>query len=139
MADFVIKFYIICNSVKPQTQNNLNNTYLLSKYDKFMNEQLHLNIIEKVKNFDKIGETHYLPHKAVTRDEKERTKLWVVFDASCPSRKHGPSFNDILHAGPLLTPLLFDINCAIVSDIEEVFLQISLQKKHRNYTKFILF
>lgn len=110
MESFVIKVYIIYNSVKPQTQKTfLNHPCFLSKYDKFINEQLHLNIIKKVNNFDKISETHYLPHKAVTRDEKERTKLWVVFDASSTSRKRGPSFNNILHVGPLLTPLLFDI------------------------------
>ena len=88
-----------------------------------------MNIIEKVNNFDKIREAHYLPHKAVIRDKKETTKIRVVFDASCPSRKDGPSLNDILHAGPPLTPLLFDVMCkfrsynnALVSDIEKAFL-----------------
>ena len=65
-----------------------------------------------------------------------------MFDASCPSRKGGPSLNSILHAGPPLTPLLFDVmcnfqsyNCATVSYIEKAFLQISLAEKHKDYTE----
>ena len=48
---------------------------MLNEYDKIINEQLNLNIIEKVNKFDKIGETHYHPHKVVVRDEKETTKF----------------------------------------------------------------
>ena len=90
----------------PTQKRFLNNPYLLNKYGKIINEKLNLNIIEKVNYFDKIGETHYLPHKHVIRNEKEWKKIRVVHDASCPSRNVGSSLNDILHAGP---PLLFDI------------------------------
>ena len=89
----------------------LNNPDLLNEYDKIISEQLNLNIIEKVNSFDKIGETHYLPHKVVIRDEKETTKIRVMLDACCPSRKGGPSLNDVLHAGGPLTSLLFDVMC----------------------------
>ena len=67
----------------------------------------------------------------VIRDKKETTKILLVFDASLPSRKDGPSLNDILHGGWSLTSLLFDVTCkfqsynyAIVSDLEKVFLQV---------------
>ena len=103
---------------------------MLNKYGKIIHEQLSLKIIEKVNNFDKLGETHFLPHKAVITDEKETTKIWVAFDVICPRRKGKPSLNDILHAEPPLTSLLFDVmgkfgsyNYAIVSDTEKVFLQ----------------
>ena len=69
-----------------------------------------------------------------------------MFDACCPSRKGGPSLNDVLHAEGPLTPLLFDVMCkfrsynyAIVSDIEKAFLQTSLAEKHRDYTRLIWF
>ena len=59
-----------------------------------------------------------------------------MFDASCPSRKGGPSLNVVLHAEPPLAPLLFDVmcnfrsyNCTIISDIEKAFLQIILAEK----------
>ena len=68
----------------------LNNPDLLNEYDKIINEQLNLNIIEKVNNFDKIGETRYLPQKPLIRDEKETTKIRVVLDASFLSRKGEP-------------------------------------------------
>ena len=65
-----------------------------------------------------------------------------MFDVSCPSRKGRPSLNGILHAGPPLTPLLFDVmckfqfyNCATASYIEKAFLQISLAEKHKDYTE----
>ena len=56
---------------------------------------MNLKIIEKVSNFDKIGEAHYLPHKSVIKDEKNATKIRVLFDVSCPSRKGGLSLTSV--------------------------------------------
>ena len=101
---------------------------MLNKYDKIINDQLNLKIIEKVNNLDEFMENHYLPHKAVIRGEKEKTKNWMVFDSSCLSAKGGSSLNVILHTEPPLTLLLFGVMCkfrsyndAIVSDIEKYF------------------
>ena len=69
-----------------------------------------------------------------------------MFDASYSIKKGGPSLNDILYAGPPLTPLLFDVMCkfwsynyAIVSNIGKAFLEISLVEKHKDYTRFTWF
>lgn len=45
-----------------------------------------------------VGKTHYLPHHTVVREDKQSTKLQIVYDIS--ARSHGPSLNDCLYAGP---------------------------------------
>ena len=65
-----------------------------------------------------------------------------MYDASAKST--GPSLNDCLHAGPSLTPLIFDIllrfrvhPIAIVADIEKAFLNIAIAPKHRDVLRFL--
>ena len=67
-------------------------------------------IIEKVQ----LGEDeppgdkiHYLPHHAVVRQDKENTKVHVVYDAS--ARSDGPSLNDCFHPGPKFDRRIFDL------------------------------
>ena len=48
-----------------------------------------------------VEKTHYLPHRAVVRCDKETTKVRVVFDASAKSGNE-PSLNNCLYAGPCL-------------------------------------
>ena len=57
---------------------------LIEQYDNIIKEQKRENIIEEVSNDNEAveGVTHYLPHKAVIRDDKETTKMRMVFDAS---------------------------------------------------------
>ena len=84
------------------------NKELLFEYDKIINEQKSLNIVEKVTDY-KVRATYYLPHRPVIREEKKTTKTRIVFDASYKSRVEGPSLNDVLESGPSLTPLLTDV------------------------------
>ena len=79
----------------------------LVKYDKVITNQLEHGVIEKVESIGIPSKVKYLPHQAVIRDDHSSTKLRVVFDAS--SKTIGPSLNDILHTGPCLTPLFFDV------------------------------
>ena len=99
-------------------------------------------IIEKATEQADIGEVTYLPHRAVLREDKQTTKLRVVFDAS--AKKSGPSLNDCMYKGPCLIPLLYDMlvrfrinNVAIVADIEQAFLQISVAPIDRDYLRFL--
>ena len=44
------------------------------------------------------NKVHYLPHHGVVREDKDTTKLRVVYDAS--SKSSGPSLNECLYKGP---------------------------------------
>ena len=114
------------------------------QYHDYFNDQLEKGVIEKVDSNDhgKIGWTHYLPHHGVVREDKDTTKLRVVFDASC--RGSGPSLNDCLEAGPSLNPELFDVllrfrlfPIALVADIEKAFFMISVNPEDRDVLRFL--
>ena len=53
------------------------------------------------------GRVHYLPHHAVVRQDKQTTRLRVVYDASV--RADGPSLNDCLYTGPNFGQSTLDI------------------------------
>ena len=120
------------------------NPELFKNYDQIFQEQRKLGITEEVTDSGKIGETHYLPHQPVIRQDKETSKVRIVFDASAKSM--GPSLNDCLYKGPQLTPLIYDIllrfrsyAVALTADIEKAFLQISIDDTDRNYLRFLWF
>ena len=84
-----------------------NDSEILSQYNEIFEEQRHLGITETVSEPGKKGETHYLAHHPVIREDKDTTKLRIVFDAS--AKTFGPSLNECLYKGPQLTPLVFNI------------------------------
>ena len=88
------------------------------------------------------GESHYIPHYPVIRNNKSTTKVRIVFDASASS--NSPSFNSCLCKGPQLTPLMFDIPLrsrshfyALVGYTEKAFHPISIIPQNRNYLRFL--
>ena len=116
----------------------------MKKYNHVFVEQLKQGIIEETPEDCKVGECHYLPHHAVFREDKNTTKIRIVFDAS--GRSEGPSLNDCLYKRPQLTPLIFDIlhrfqtyPVALTSDIEKASLQISIELMERNYLRLLWF
>jgi len=83
------------------------------------------------------GEVHYLPHHAVIRQDKETTKLRVVYNAS--ARSGGPSLNDCLYTGPKFNQNVFDIllrfcsyQVVLTTDIEKAFLMIFINQRDRD-------
>ena len=69
---------------------------------------------------------HYLPHRAVIKEQRETTKIRVVFDASCGI--NGPSLNECLYSGPNMLGKIFDIllrfrlnRIAFTADIKQAF------------------
>ena len=119
-----------------------NNKKYLKKYNDVFGEQLNQGIIEKAPKDCKVGECHYLPQHAIFREDKNTSKIRMVFDAS--ARSEGPSLNDCLFKASQLTPLIFDIlhrfrsySVALTSDIEKAFLQISIEPMERNYLRFL--
>ena len=54
------------------------NLDLLKAYNDIFIEQKQNGIIEKVMSPGKLGETHYIPHHPVTRDDKTTTKIGIA-------------------------------------------------------------
>ena len=109
----------------------------------FLN-QMELGIIEPAKEKVSPGNCHYIPHHPVIREDKDTSKVRIVFDASAKSE--GLSLNEYLYKGPQLTPSVFDIlirfrsfAIALTSGIEKAFLQISISENDRDYLRFLWF
>ena len=123
-------------------------TAKFEKYNTVIQSQLKAGVVEPVHNgFDvpsRDDVVHYLPHFAVTRDDKETTKVRVVYDASTKTKKENVCLNDLMHTGPNLlnnmTGMLLRFRLpriAMVSDIEKAFLQVGLHERDRDATRFL--
>ena len=130
--------------LKSQVKKLRHSPDILEKYDALISEQVQDGIIEQVSEMEPAVKTHYLPHRAVIRENAESTKIRVVYDASCREGKSGVSLNDCLHVGPSLTPMIFDIllrfrvsPVAIVGDIEKAFLNIEIHPEDRDCLRFL--
>lgn len=73
---------------------------MLQGYDATIKDQLNQGIMEEIDKPDKQvpGAIHYIPHHAVIRQDKSKTKLRILYNAS--AKQDGASFNDCLYAGP---------------------------------------
>ena len=119
------------------------NTKLLEQYDDVITQQARLGIIEPVEAEMGLNrQIHYLPHHGVFKQDKQTTKLRIVYDAS--ARNHGPSLNDCLHVGPKFNQKILEIllrfrvhNVALVGDIEKAFLMIGVSQKDRDVLRFL--
>ena len=116
---------------------------MLQKYDSVIKEQIEQGIVEVVPDPDsrQTHKVHYLPHHAVIRQDKETTKLRIVYDASAKST--GPSLNECLYIGPKFDQRILDIlqrfrtqKIALTADIEKAFLMISVCEKDRDVLWF---
>ena len=126
----------------------LNKPDLLREYDKVIKEQLAKGIIERVNDLSSPvpKALHYLPHHAIVRQDRETTKIRVVYDGSAKDKGESLSLNDCLHTGPNYIPLLFDVlvrfrsyPIAIIADIEKAFLMIHIAEKDRDSLRFLWF
>jgi hypothetical protein len=86
--------------------------------------------------------TFYLSHHAVSKEKRGDTKWRIIFDAFS-HQKGSSSLNDTLEMGPKLLPeifaTLFRIRfnpVAIVGDIQQTFLQLQLDEKDWDLTRF---
>ncbi|GBM18398.1 hypothetical protein AVEN_57933-1 [Araneus ventricosus] len=101
-------------------------------------------IIESVPNTcDTEQITSRLPHKEVVRNDRSSSKFRVVFDTS--SHDVGElSLNDCLHIEPNLYPDIFYLllrfrlyPIAFTADIKQAFLQIEVDEKDRDVSRFL--
>ena len=83
-----------------QLKNRLEkNDTLKKQYQDVISSYENEKIIERVETTGEPGKVCYLPHTAVVRQDKETTKVRVVFDGSAKSSEF-PSLNECLYAGP---------------------------------------
>ena len=86
-----------------------------------------------------------MPHHPVIRQERETTKLRIVYDGSAK-----PSANDLsidcLQPGPNFIPKLFDVlikfrshSVALTGNIEKAFLMIRIDENDRDMLRFLWF
>jgi len=71
-------------------------------------EQLQEGVVEPAPDVA-TGKEFYIPHKGVTRENAENTKLRIVYDASARENEILPSLNDCLNPGHPLQNHLWDI------------------------------
>ena len=140
--------YINCTAMLIYAnQCQLHNYYLkyclyVNKYDNIIEDQIKSGVVEPANDvLVPVGNVHYLPHREVVREDKNTTKIRIVYDAS--AKDPGTSLNDCLHTGPSLNTLIFDIlirfrvyKVAIIADIEKAFLNIAISPEHRDYLRF---
>ncbi|XP_078334132.1 uncharacterized protein LOC144625796 [Crassostrea virginica] len=120
------------------------NPDLLHKYDDIIQDQCKRGIIEKIPSSQsETGIKHYIPHHAVVDLTKPTTKVRIVYDASAKSERGNSSLNECLHRGPVMLHDLCGLlmrfrlkKIGIIADIEKAFLQIGLQEKDRDATRF---
>ena len=120
---------------------------LFLEYDKVIQEQAQMGIIEEVKPTlikQMKDRVHYLSHHAVVRKEALTTKIRVVMDGSAKVKANAPSLNECLHTGTSLTPNILDIllrfrwfKVALVSDIEKAFHMITVDEQDRDALRFL--
>ena len=118
------------------------------EYNKIIKQYINDSIVEPVRStttYYDLGSVRYLPHRAVVRQNRDTTKVRIVFDASAHVDNE-PSLNDVLYSGPCMLPLLHDIlirfrigKIGIVADVQQAFLQIEIDESHWDFLRFIWF
>ena len=116
----------------------------LRNYHEIIMGQLETGKIERCTD-QPTKDVHYLPHRGVWKENRETTKLRIVYDASSKT-KGALSLNECLYKGPSLTPHLFDVllvfrlfPIAFTCDIQKAFLQIRVAEHDRNFLRFLWF
>ncbi|XP_071138753.1 uncharacterized protein [Mytilus edulis] len=118
---------------------------LLKMYGDIIMEQERRHFIEKVEETKLPTDrpVHYIPHHPVVK-ESSTTPIRIVYDCSCKDGRDNPSLNECLESHP---PVMNDITgilmrfrakkYATTSDLEKAFLQIQLDEKDRDATRFL--
>jgi len=112
------------------------------KYSKIIaNHQAKGYISEVEKNGSESSEW-LLPHFPVVRDDKETTKVRIVFDAA--AKVSGRCLNDYIHIGPKLQANIFAVllrfrkhQVAVICDVKEMYLQIAIPEIDRPFHRFL--
>ena len=146
-SNFLNHFRLCFNGLKYLQQKLLKTPSVLQEYNQIIIEQLDRRIIEVITNHNNSGasQVHYLPHHPVVRQDKQTTKVRVVYDGSAKSVESPLSINDCLLTGPNLIPNLFNILIrfrwniiAVTADIEKAFLMNAIHRDDRDMPIFMV-
>jgi len=104
-----------------------------AQYAAFIKEYLDLRHMSSVFAADIGSNRYFLPHHCVIKEDSSTTKLRVVLIGSAASSS-GDSLNDVLMAGPVIQPKLFQVllrlrshQVAITGDICKMYLYVRVQ------------
>ena len=138
-------FALSLGRLRSLTKRLQNNPKVFDDYNQIIVEQEQSGIIERVdiENLKpRVGETNYLPHREVIKEDRTTTKTRIVYDGSAKLR-NSVSLNNCLYSGPSLVPLLYDVllrfrifPIAITADIAHAFLNISIAEHDRDSLRF---
>ncbi|XP_043263442.1 uncharacterized protein LOC122403775 [Colletes gigas] len=113
-------------------------------YTKVFEEWRDEEIIELVSKVELNMISHYLPNRPVIK-VGSTTEIRPIFDASA-AEKGKPSLNNCLEKGPNLIELIpaallrfREHEIALLADIRKAFLQIEINKKDRDFLRFLWF
>ncbi|XP_024893013.1 uncharacterized protein LOC112468186 [Temnothorax curvispinosus] len=114
------------------------------QYTRFLDEYRALGHMKQVTNWSKDEqEVFYLPHHCVFKNAADRSKIRVVFDASCKDST-GTSLNDTLLTGPVIQQDLMSIlvrfrtfRYAFVADIIKMYRQILIHPSQTRYQRIL--
>jgi len=124
------------------TTKKLNQTHILQDYHNILMDYKSKGIIEECIDTP-VDNVRYIPHHPVVKESSISTKIRIVFDASACDHNN-QSINNCLFEGTNLFPDIVGIllrfrlhQFAFTGDIEKAFLQISINAKDRNFTRFL--
>ena len=135
---------------KAASLRRTNNTITKLKRNQDHFEEYHQKITDQIKegilepaNEEANGREYYIPHKPVRNDDRETTKLRIVYDASAKPNDRSPSLNDCLETGPTLMNKIWSIivrnrmrPVTIMGDIKQAFHQIRIREEDRDALRF---
>lgn len=120
------------------------NEKLKDSYKAVIDEYIKMGHIVEVSEPDKKRkESVYLPHHAVIREDKDTTKVRVVFNAS-QAGKNGVSLNDDLLVGPTIQPDLRHLilqwrlsRICLTADIIKMYRQVKVHEDDTDFQRLL--
>ena len=124
-------------------RNLLKRPEVAKRYKEAMNANIEKGYVRKLEpNEGEDSPSWYLPHFPIIREDRETTKVRIVFDSA--ARCNGFSLNDVMLTGPKLQRDVLEIllrfrlkPVALVADIKEMFSQVVLAEKDRKYHRLL--
>ena len=114
----------------------------LKEYNEIIQDQLKEGVVKPAPS-NSSGRQFYRPHRAVIRENAEKTKLRIVYDCSARGQKGAPSLNDCLEPGPPLKNNVYDVlvlgrfhSIAFAADMRKAFLQVRIRESDRDALRF---